>query len=81
MKTLLYYTADWCGPCKMMTPIITELQHKYSIRKIDIDKNPESARQYSVMSVPTFILVDGGGNEVSRLVGAQPKAILEQLLK
>jgi thioredoxin 1 len=81
MKTLLYYTADWCGPCKMMAPIITELQHKYSIRKIDIDQSPESARQYSVMSIPTFILVDNGGNEITRLVGAQSKSMLENLLK
>ena len=76
---LVDFWATWCGPCKMVAPVLEEIaaEHgdKLTIAKLDIDQNPNTARDYQVMSVPTLILFQGG-KPVKQIVGAKPKAAL-----
>ncbi len=77
---LVDFWASWCGPCRMIAPILEEMaqehQEKLKIVKIDIDANGQSAQKYGVMSIPTLILFKGG-EAVERLVGYMPKAQIE----
>ena len=76
---LVDFWATWCGPCKMVAPVLDEIagenSEKLTVAKLDIDANPEVARDYQVMSVPTMIL-SSGGKPVKQIVGAKPKAAL-----
>lgn len=81
---LVDFTAMWCGPCKMLEPILKDLaaqwRDKVRIVKVDVDQNPELAMQYNVMSVPTLLLFQDG--EVrERLSGYQPKDRLLKVLQ
>lgn len=81
---LVDFFATWCGPCKMMTPILQELKHKIgdsgSIIKIDIDINPQAATVYQVRSVPTLILFKKG-EIVWRHTGVPSMHQLEQIIQ
>jgi thioredoxin 1 len=82
MKHILYFTADWCGPCKKVRPIVEEI-NKESIEKfmiINVDTEMDLAKNHNVSSVPTFILFENG-QEVKRSIGAQTKEQLLGLLK
>lgn len=68
MKQILYFTASWCGPCKLLKPKIQALQSKLPITILDVDTNTEACSKYSVRNVPT-IIVTNNGNEIARLVG------------
>jgi len=84
-KTVLVdFWAEWCGPCKMVAPVLDEIagehKDKITIAKLDIDANPSTARDYSVMSIPTMIVFQDG-KPVKQIVGAKPKAALLSDLK
>jgi len=76
---LVDFWATWCGPCKMVAPVLEEIaaehSEKLTVAKLDIDENPSSARDYQVMSIPTMILFSGG-KPVKTIVGAKGKAAL-----
>jgi thioredoxin 1 len=76
---LVDFWAEWCGPCKMVAPVLEEIaaEHgeKLTIAKLNIDENPQIARQYQILSIPT-ISVFAGGKIVKNIVGAKPKAAL-----
>ncbi len=75
------FWAEWCGPCKMIAPALEEIasehQGRLQIAKLNVDENPESARRFDVMSIPT-LLVFRDGAPVKRLVGAKGKGQLLQ---
>ena len=79
MNKLLVFSASWCGPCKAFKPTLLELDQD-RLEYIDIDELPEIREDYDVRSVPTVILVDEDGEELVRLVGAQPLSKLQDLL-
>ncbi|HIH28343.1 MAG TPA: thioredoxin [Thermoplasmata archaeon] len=76
--------APWCGPCRMIGPIIEELakemQGKITFGKLNVDENPQTSMKYSIMSIPTM-LVFKNSQLVDRIVGAMPKEMLLQKLK
>jgi thioredoxin 1 len=79
-KTVLVdFWAAWCGPCKMVAPVLDEIAgenaDKITVAKLDIDANPATARDYQVMSIPTMIVFQDG-KPVKQIVGARPKAAL-----
>jgi thioredoxin 1 len=80
---LVDFWAEWCGPCKMVAPILDEIaeEHEGKIRiaKLNVDDNPEIARRFSVMSIPTMI-VFRDGQEAARIIGAKGKGQLVQEL-
>lgn len=80
---LVDFYADWCGPCKMMAPVIDELAEEYDgvvkIGKLNVDDNPDTARRYRVMSIPTLIIFKNG-EAVDTVVGVAAKTALKEKL-
>ncbi|WP_227997790.1 thioredoxin [Nocardia australiensis] len=76
---LVDFWADWCGPCKMVAPVLEEIAgthaDKLTVAKLDVDANPSTARDYQVLSLPTMMLFSGG-KPVKQIVGAKGKAAL-----
>ena len=81
MKTMKYFSAALCGPCKAFKPVMTEIKNEgYYVEFIDIDMLTDLAQQYNVRSVPT-VVIEEGGVEVDRFVGSIPKQqVLQKLL-
>lgn len=81
---LVDFSAEWCGPCKMMAPILKEVKKEIgdaaTIIKVDVDKNPQAASEYQVQGVPTLILFKNG-KPLWRQSGVVPKAGLTGVIK
>lgn len=81
---LVDFWASWCGPCKMLAPVIEELAAQYdgqvTVGKVDVDDQQELAIRYGIMNIPTVVLFKGG-NEVDRLVGVLPKERFCQMIE
>jgi thioredoxin 1 len=79
MVTLYDFTAKWCGPCRVMDPVLASIEKEYGsrvrIEKIDVDEDQLRTQQYNVRSMPTFVLVRDG-REVGRAIGSRPRAFL-----
>lgn len=84
MVKLLDFWAVWCGPCKMMKPILDELKKELGTQvefvEINVDENPGEAQKYGVMSIPTYIVLKDG-KEIGRKIGVTSKAELVKLLQ
>jgi thioredoxin 1 len=83
IPVLVDFYADWCGPCKMIAPIVAELADEYAgvykIGKLNVDEQPDTAQKYRVMSIPTLIIFKNGA-PVGQVVGAvAKKALVEKL--
>lgn len=78
---LVDFWADWCGPCKMIAPVVDELadeyEGKFSFTKLDVDANPQTAMQFGVRSIPTLLLFKDG-KVAEQVIGAVPKAVLKK---
>lgn len=82
--TLVDFWAEWCGPCRMVAPIVEEIALEYKgrlrVAKMDVDANPKTPQQLGIMGIPTLILFKGGV-ETARIIGYRPKeALVDELL-
>ncbi len=84
LPVLIDFWATWCGPCRMIAPTIEELANEYEgkakICKVDVDNNPKTATNYGIRSIPT-LLIFKGGKIVDNIIGAVPKATIEDRIK
>jgi len=76
--------APWCGPCRMVAPVVDELARSYAGKvvfgKLNVDENPQTAGRFSIMSIPTLLIVKNG-REVDRIIGAVPKQVIESNIR
>jgi len=81
---LVDFWAEWCGPCKMIAPIVAELAEEYDgkvkFTKLDVDSNPQSATNFGIRGIPT-LLIFNEGKPVDQVVGAVPKSVLKKRLE
>jgi len=81
--TLVDFWAEWCGPCRMIAPVVGELATEYAgrlrVAKLDVDANPNTVRRLGIMSIPVLILFKDG-KEVTRIVGYRSRVELEEKL-
>jgi thioredoxin 1 len=76
---MIDFWAEWCGPCRMVTPIVEEMSHDYEgkaiIGKVNVDDNPDISAKYGIRNIPTILFLKGG-QVVDKSVGAVPKNVL-----
>jgi thioredoxin 1 len=83
MKMILYFTADWCNPCKKTKPIVEELNREQIMAKffiVDVDSDIEMTKDFEIKSVPTFVVMKDNA-EIYRVTGAQTRQQLEELIR
>ena len=79
-KVLVDFYANWCGPCKMLSPVLEKVSNDIKIIKVDIDKYNDLAREYGIMSIPCLVMFDKG-KEIKRNVGFLPETKLKEFIK
>ncbi len=84
LPVLVDFWADWCFPCRMVAPTVEEIAKEYEgklkVGKLNVDESPKTAGEYSVMSIPTFLIFKNG-KPIDSLIGALPKPMLEKAIK
>ncbi len=84
VPVLVDFYADWCGPCKMMSPVVDNIAEKYTgkakVGKVNVDEQQEIAVQFGIMSIPSFVFIKNG-KKVDQAMGAMPASALESKLK
>ena len=83
MKSILYFTAEWCNPCKKTKPIVEQLNTEQIMAKffiIDVDSDIERTKDFEIRSVPTFVVMKDN-KEIHRVTGAQTRQQLEELIR
>ena len=79
-RVLVDFYANWCGPCKMLSPVLESVSDEVKILKVNVDENQDLAKEYGVMSIPCIILFDGG-KELKRNIGFMPESKLREFIK
>lgn len=79
-KVLVDFYANWCGPCRMLSPELEKISDEIKILKVNVDDNQDLAREYGVMSIPCIILFDNG-KEIKRNIGFMPESKLRDFIK
>lgn len=84
IPVLVDFYADWCGPCKMMAPVVSELAEEYKgvykVGKLNVDQEAQTAEQFRIMSIPTMMIFKNG-TAVDTVIGAVPKKVLQDKLE
>lgn len=77
----LYFSAPWCGPCKMFGPVMDKVAQEVPVQKVNVDTDTMITTEYAIRNVPTVVLVNSAGKELARKVGVQQKESLIELYK